>query len=183
MGYGDPHRKLDLLGVGTQETKDPGKQHSYMIKLIEQADALRRHRKSYEKLMKGTLDVPAYLAELTFDAAAKIAETIHSSDPKLAFEAAKDVLDRAGHGKTQKIAVGHFQIDPNSTKRELVNTILTLARNHRMKVKDEDHVQGMVVDDSVIDAVVLSDNGVGEETTDPDKVLEEGKDSPSDDSD
>lgn len=57
---------------------------------------------------------------------------------KVRLEAAKDILDRAGYGKTHKVAIaGSINVDHDTSKMELVNLILSSARRAGIKVKDD----------------------------------------------
>lgn len=154
MAQRNNHREL---GVKVQEHRDPGKQESHLISMIERADAIRWMQKQMGKAKKGTLDVPQCLNALSMRAVLEVGHllTAEETPDKLRFEVAKDVMDRAGHGKTQKIAVGHMHIDPQATKTELINMIMSSAKSAGIDTKEEAYVEGSDYD--VIDAE-LSDN-------------------------
>lgn len=137
-------RKDTEIGVRVQQQIRPDAAEYRMIKMMERADKFQDYRHHFERLKKGSLDVPAFFGELSHEAMVVMIESMRAEDPRLAFDAAKDVLDRAGHGKTQKIAVGHVHVDHQTSKRELINMIMSSAKKAGLDVKDEEHVQGQL---------------------------------------
>lgn len=110
-----------------------------LIRLIEQADTIKRYEVLMRKISKGTLDVPAFLKEVSMDAALQVVHLMHSSnDEKVQLAAATDLLDRAGHGKTTKHQHGGVvTVDHQASKMELINLILSSARRAGIETKDE----------------------------------------------
>ena len=154
---------FDQLKLGTKvQNKDQGgsdSHHDRLIDMVQSIDTLKKYQESYARLKKGSLDVPAFLQELSIEAVMVVAADLTSDDPDRRSKAAKDVLDRAGHGKTQKIAVGHMHVDRDTTKRELVNLVMSAAKRTGMAVKEEKSVQGSsdLPSGDTIDAHVLQD--------------------------
>lgn len=112
---------------------------SRLIKLIDQADTIKRYDTLLRKISKGTLDVPAFLKEVSMDAALQVVHLMHSStDEKVQLAAATDLLDRAGHGKTTKHQHGGIvTVDHQASKMELINLILSSARRAGIETKEE----------------------------------------------
>jgi len=141
------------LGQKIQETKDPGQRESWLLNAIEKADTIRKFRKQILDIEKGTLDMPGFLQSLSRQAIMEIAfAMVGSEDEKMRFQAAKDILDRAGYGKMQKIAVAHAHVDPATTRQELVNMIMTSAKRAGIRTKDIDYIQGDIRDGEIIDS-------------------------------
>lgn len=112
---------------------------SRTLNLIERADTIRRYEALIKKISKGGLDVPAFLKEVSMDAALQVVHLMHNSvDEKVQLAAATDLLDRAGHGKTTKHQHnGLVTIDHQASKMELINLILSSAKRAGIKTKEE----------------------------------------------
>jgi hypothetical protein len=114
-----------------------------MVRLLDERRALERYEKQLAMLEQGTLSIPGFMKQLAGPMMQKILYTIETTkDEKLKVSAAQDLLDRAGHGKVTKAVVAHHDMGFQETKRELVNSVITLARKAGIKVKDESYVEG-----------------------------------------
>jgi hypothetical protein len=174
---------LAETGANIQTNPRPDAAEQRMVRMISRVRQFKEYETYFEKLRKGTLDVPGFMQEMTHEALMVLMETMRSEDERLAYDAARDVLDRAGHSKTQKIAVGHVHVDHNTSKRELINLIMTSARRAGMEVKDEEHVQGSELGTIDVTPSRVSDvpADFGGEARPADEVRSEGKGSPRDD--
>lgn len=148
----------------TSPVEGARKKESYLIDLIDKADTIERYEKLINKLNEGTLDTPGFLKALAPQAALELVHIMtNGENEKTRLDAAKDLLDRAGHGKTQKVAVGHVHVDHTTSKRELINMVLSAARKAGINTvrKDDDEapevVEAAVVGDAVPDG--LSEGG------------------------
>jgi hypothetical protein len=137
-------RDDNLILQGTKVQASSGNsQEARMVRLLDEKATLERYSKQLEKLEQGTLSVPGFLKQLAGPMMQKILYTIETTkDERLKVSAAQDLLDRAGHGKVTKAVVAHHDMGFKETKRELVNSVITLARKAGIKVKDDSYVEG-----------------------------------------
>lgn len=103
--------------------------HGTLLKLIDQKDTIYRYKELLQKISKGTLDTPGFIKAVAMDAALTAAHIMHTStDEKVQLQAAQDILDRAGVGKTSKLHVGgQIHVDHDTAKNELISLILSSA--------------------------------------------------------
>lgn len=172
-------------GTKVDEGKKIGRNEDRIIHMMERAQHFRDYNKQFEKLRQGTMSVPAFIQELSHEATMVLVESMRADDPRLAFDAARDVLDRAGHGKLQKVAVAHANVDHETSRRELINIIMSSAKKTGIKVKGEDYAKGLEMDDSPIIDVELSDapDSLRAKARDTEKVPVKAKKSTPTDSD
>lgn len=155
-------RDAQILEQGTrvQTSKSPDSTEERLIRMLDEKRALEKYEAQIKKLEKGTLDLPGFLKQLSIPMIQKILYTIEvTKDDRLRLTAAQDLLDRAGYGKINKAVVAHSNLDFRETKRELVNSVITLARKSGIKVKEADYVEG---DDTVVDVTPSVPNDSGE---------------------
>lgn len=115
------------------------RQENRLIQLIEAKDTIERYKSLLKKIDKGTMDVNGFLKATSVDAAIIMTDLMHAGEnDKIKLEAAKEVLDRGGYGKTQKIALhGQVQVDHHTSKMELINMILSAANRAGIKKRDD----------------------------------------------
>lgn len=114
------------------------RQEDRLIALIEGADQIRRYEKILAKVADGEAGIPDLYKAAAADAFIVTVDIMHAGDSdKVRLEAAKDVLDRAGHGKTHKVQVGgQIHVDHDTSKLELINLIVSSAKRAGLPVKD-----------------------------------------------
>jgi hypothetical protein len=117
------------------------RQEDRLIQLIEARDTIELYKRLLKKIEKGSLDVTGFMKAASVDAAVVTVNIMHGGEnDKVRLEAAKEVMDRGGYGKTQKIALhGHLNVDHDTSKMELINLILSSARKSGLvKVRDDE---------------------------------------------
>jgi len=135
------HRGVDYQGSGSK-ADGASRQEDRLIALIEAKGTIERYEKHLKRMQKGTLDVTGFMKMAALDASIQLADLMFYGDSdKVRLEAAKEILDRAGYGKTQKVSVsGSVHVDHDTSKLELVNLILASAKKAGIKVKEEEPV-------------------------------------------
>lgn len=151
------------LGTKIQSQIEPDAATDRMVNAIEQIRLVEKYRNAFEKLEKGSSDVPAFLRHLAPEMIMGLLKTLDHEDASMRLKTAiqQDLLDRAGYGKITKALNVTATVDHTTSKRELVNMIFTKAKKAGIKTrrKDEDEGGGGsdggdVVD---VDAVVQSE--------------------------
>lgn len=100
-----------------------------LIEAIDNADLLIRYADQIEKLNKGKMDAREFLDELSAPALVTLLWALNNTNtPKDKAAIAQDILDRAGHSKINKVAMGTKSFDRNSSKEELIASLLGMAR-------------------------------------------------------
>jgi hypothetical protein len=147
------HRGRSYEPPADSKARSASLQEDRLIQLIEAKGTIKRYMAVTDKIADGTLGVPDFFKKAALDAAIVLADImLYGENDKVKLEAARDILDRAGHGKTQKVAVsGHMTVDHDTSKLELMNLILASARRAGIKVKDdtqllEDRPAGQTID-------------------------------------
>ena len=114
------------------------RQEDRLIRLIEAKKTIERYGALLERIEKGSMDVTGFFKAVSPDAALMLTDLMHSGESdKVRLEATKEVLDRGGFGKTQKIQVhGQLGVDHDTSKMELINMILSSARRAKLPVKE-----------------------------------------------
>lgn len=114
-------------------------QEAHLLRLIDQADAIRRYGKHMVQMNKGTMQVPGFFRAVAHDAAMVMAQLMISGDSdKIKLEAAKDILDRAGHNKTTKMSIaGQMNVSHETSKLELINIIMSSAKKAGIRTKSD----------------------------------------------
>lgn len=103
------------------------------LDLIDRKDSIEKYQDHLRKMSEGTLEVPGFFRAVAADAAMEIVHISQAGESeKIRLDASKDILDRAGYGKTQKVEVAG-RVDHNTSKMELINIILTSARKVGLK--------------------------------------------------
>lgn len=149
-------KDAQVLEQGTKvQSKFHGSEEWRMVCALDEKRALEKYAQQLESLSKGTLNMPGFFKQLSGPMMQKILYTIETTkDEKLRVSAAQDILDRAGHGKISKAVVAHQDLGFENTKRELINSVMSLAKKAGIKVKEESYVEGDgdVVDVDVVDS-------------------------------
>lgn len=137
-------REAQILEQGTKvQSKKSNSEEWRMVCALDEKRALERYQKHLEALEQGTLNMPGFLKQLSGPMIRKILYTVETTkDEKLRVSAAQDILDRAGHGKINKSIHAHQDLGFENTKRELINSVMSLAKKAGIKVKEEAYVEG-----------------------------------------
>jgi hypothetical protein len=142
----------DGLGVGIQENWRPDTTEYLMLRHISQMRDFDRYRPFFEKLAKGSLDMPAFLRQLAPELLLGLLGTLNDPDvsEKLKTNIRQDLLDRAGHGKIAKAINLSGTLDPKTSRRELMNIIMTKAKAAGVVIerKDDENVMDVAPADS-----------------------------------
>lgn len=140
-----------------------------LISLIEAKDTILRYESLVKKIADGAKGIPDFFKAAALDAAIVTTDIMLTGEnDKVRLEAAKDVLDRAGHGKTQKVSVsGSVQVDHDTSKLELMNMILASARKAGIKVRDDAPLLEARPADQVIDVTPREEAPVGVDEAPP----------------
>lgn len=108
-----------------------------LVSAIDDLEIIKKYQSLYDALSKDEIDPHAFLQGVSKDVAVKLVATaLKGSSEKIRLEAQKDILDRAGYGKVQKIAVA--QVDPKQPKEQLISLIAGLAHKTGALVIDDD---------------------------------------------
>ena len=139
----------DGLGTRVQNSHRPDSVEQWMVNSLDRVDLIRRHARAFEKLGEGTMDMPGFLRQLAPDMVFGLLETLSDVkvSQKLKSQIRQDLLDRAGHGKITKAITLNAAVDPQTTKRELINLIMTKAKIagvaiQRKETEGEDIIDG-----------------------------------------
>ena len=93
-----------------------------MVAAIDHVAELRKYEKLLNRLAE-TRDVTGFFQDASALVAHELLLTaLHDENPKIRFEAKRDLLDRGGHKPVTKHAVARF--DSSSSKEEIVSTIM-----------------------------------------------------------
>lgn len=110
-----------------------------MVDAIDQKRFLTKYADWIEKLQNGEVDVATFIHGVSPDAAIKLVGLAmgHDSTDKIKLAALQDLLDRAGFGKVQKLAVAN--VDPSQPKAQLQAMLEGLARKTKaIEIVDDD---------------------------------------------
>jgi hypothetical protein len=131
QGYEDPSRSAK---------GNASRQEDRLIQLIEAKGTIERYETLLKKISDGSKGVPDFFKAATIDALVVTADImLYGDSDKVRLEASKDILDRAGHNKTQKVSLsGSVQVDHDTSKMELINLIISSARRAGLPVRDSD---------------------------------------------
>lgn len=100
-----------------------------LIRMLDTKRTLEKYDKLFTRMAEGSADAPAVFKEMANDAILVVGDLmLHSTNEKIQLEAAKDVLDRAGYNKTNKLAIAHATISHETSRAELINIIMTSMR-------------------------------------------------------
>ncbi len=137
MSSSRAHRGVDYQGKGDSK-RNAEAQEDRLIALIEAKGTIERYEQHLKKMQKGTLDVTGFMKAASIDASIQMADLMFYGDTdKVRLEAAKEILDRAGYGKTQKVSVsGNVHVDHDTSKLELINMIVSSARRAGLPVRE-----------------------------------------------
>lgn len=133
-------KKTNSIGRHRGETTSNGSPDRVTHKVVNDIHRKREalaFQENMEKMMQGTLDVPAFLNAIAPNLIKELVTTsVETEDEKLKTSINQDLLDRAGYGKITKGAVLHQgAIDVSTTKRELVSAVLSLSKKAGIKIK------------------------------------------------
>jgi hypothetical protein len=99
----------------------------YVTNAIDVKDTVMKYASFIQKLEENKIDVSGFLSKVSPDAIVKILSLMNSGSEKVQLDAAKDILDRAGHSKVNKVAMAGT-LDPQASKAELISTVLGLSK-------------------------------------------------------
>lgn len=102
---------------------DAMKTQDTMAKYLDQKDSILKYKDLIERMEEGKMGIAQALDKLSPSMLLKILELTLNGSDKVKLEAAKDLLDRAGYTKVNKVAL-RGAIDTNASKEELISTIL-----------------------------------------------------------
>lgn len=166
------------LGTKIQSQIEPDAATDRMVNAIEKMRLVQKYEDAFNKIQKGSSDLPAFLRHLAPEMVMGLLRTLDSEEAsmKLKTSIQQDILDRAGYGKITKALNVTASVDHTTSKRELVNMIFTKAKKAGIKTKRKDEDEG----DSgpVIDAessVVQQSASKAGSSGDADKVRGEAK--------
>lgn len=110
-----------------------------VVEAFDKRRTMKRYADLITRLMDGKIDVPSALQGASADAFVQILALMTDGDnDKIRLEAARDLLDRAGFTKTQKVAVAGA-IDTGAAKEELIATILGLSnKTKELEIIEDD---------------------------------------------
>lgn len=139
-------------GTRVQQGTKKNWEEEAMIENLQDMEKLHKYRHYLQQLDKGSLDIPGFLKEISKQQLKNLLIISEmSNDEKVKVNIAQDLLDRAGYGKIAKGVVAHSHMDANTTKRELVNMVMSAARTAGIKVKDDTRSVEDEEDDNIID--------------------------------
>lgn len=133
------HRGQGYEAPSDSPARNASRQEDRLISLIEAKGTIERYGKILKKIADGQAGVQDFLKAASIDALVVTADIMHFGDSdKVRLEASKDILDRAGHGKTQKVQIGGtVHVDHDTSKMELINLIVSSARRAGLPIKEE----------------------------------------------
>lgn len=122
----------------TKHTVGSGSHESRLLTLIDKADTIKRYQKDIKRMMSGSLDPAGFLKAASVDAAIHVVDMMaHGDTDRVRLDACQDVLDRAGYGATTKHQVsGNVKVDHDTSKTELINIVLSMAKQVGFPVRD-----------------------------------------------
>jgi hypothetical protein len=150
---------------------------SRLLDLIDKADTIRRYDKDIKRMIAGSLDPVGFFKAASVDAAIHIVDMMtHGDSDRVRMDACKDVLDRGGYGATTKHQVtGNVKVDHDTSKAELVNIVMTMAKQVGFPVRDSlpeaPAPQTIDVDSALVEA--LPPKGVDEAPAESPAATEE----------
>lgn len=173
------------LGTKIQDNRGHGANESNLVNAIDDLRLLEAYRESFKKLSKGTMDLPSFLQQLAPDMIKGLLLTAadEKTTPKLRTQIQQDILDRSGFGKINKAVNITASVDPTTTKRELVNLILTKAKKAGIKTQRKEYEQDSDTTIDVTPRVSKQANATADSYSDAEQVRGEGQEPSPDDSD
>jgi len=121
---GDPKNKNSASNYAGRNIKE-----DYMVDAVHSRATIMKYQELFDKLSRNRIDINGALQKLSADALLKIMDVmIQGTNDKVQLEAAKELLDRAGYSKVNKVAVAGT-LDANASKDELMATILGLSKS------------------------------------------------------
>lgn len=138
---------------GTKSTSS-SRHERRLLELIDKADTIKRYERDAQRMWSGALDPVGFLKAASADAAIHLADLMTNGETdRIKLDACKDVLDRAGYGSTSKVSVtGSMRVDHDTSKAELINMILSSAKQVGIEVKDDAPELLPLPEPTVIDA-------------------------------
>lgn len=122
----------------TKHTAGSGSHESRLLALIDKADTIKRYQKDIKRMVSGSLDPAGFLKAASIDAAIHVVDIMtHGDTDRVRLDACQDILDRGGYGATTKHQVtGNVKVDHDTSKAELVNIVLSMAKQVGFPVRD-----------------------------------------------
>lgn len=118
-----------------------------MVNAIDNRQVLSKYADWITALREGKTDVPGFLDKMSPDLMIELMTIAMTGKDKIKLEAIRDMLDRAGYGKVNKVAVAGT-LDAKASKEELLSTILGLGKKTgTIDVVDDDEFVEVEVDD------------------------------------
>lgn len=110
------------------------------VEAYDAADLLVEYAKEIDDMRKGKIEVSEFLQTVSPQAILTILQAMtQSSKESVRVDAAKDLLDRAGHGKINKVAMGTKNFSRSDPKEELLAHIMGFsATSDVIKVIDDE---------------------------------------------
>lgn len=132
-------RRIQSSTMGLERTFDKNSVEDRMADLIDNKDYFLKYQEQLLKLTSGKMDVAQFIKGLAPDVAIQLTKLALASDnEKIRLEAARDLLDRSGYGKVDKVAVA--TVDPSVPKEQLIAMINGLGKKTKtVEIVDEDN--------------------------------------------
>jgi len=98
------------------------------VEAFDQKDLILQYAKEIDQLRKGKIEMQEFLQTLSIPAVLTIVQSMNDANsPKDKAAIAGDILDRAGHGKINKVAMATKNFDKSTAKEELISHIMGFA--------------------------------------------------------
>lgn len=101
---------------------------SSFVEAYDQKELLVQYAEDIDKLRKGKIEMGDFLQTLSIPAILTIVQSMQdATSAKDRASIAGDILDRAGHGKINKVAMATKNFDRTTAKDELISHIMGFA--------------------------------------------------------
>ena len=118
-------------GRGSKRSYAATSNHNFkediVASVIDNKKILVKYAEWFEALREGKTDVAGFLEKVSPDILVEMMTLAITGADKIKLEACRDILDRAGYSKINKVAVAGT-LDAKASKEELLSTILGLGK-------------------------------------------------------
>ena len=126
LGRGQDRGSIDTtpMGIGSENLTEDD-----LIDAIDQARVIEKYAKEIKDLRENKIDMTEFMEKMSVPAMVTLIYAMNSTTSlKDKASIAQDILDRAGHGKINKMAIASRSFDKKSSEDELISHILGMAR-------------------------------------------------------
>jgi len=130
---------LHRIAPGTSKTKE-----DRLVEALDQKRMIERYMEHVEPLLRGKMDVQSFFGAISPRMASQLYDlAVNGDSDKVKLDAIRDILDRAGFSKVQKVAMATASAnDPKDQLVSMIEGLVNKSKDMPIEIVDDEEDKG-----------------------------------------